>query len=467
MEPLNNKQLSTAKLFIVAGLLLLASGMIFGLTGAIQYLVPEFLKQYFSFEKVRPLHVSSIIFWIIFASMGAVFTYLQQYNNRKIYSPLLAKIQFIIFACTIIAVLVSYSMGVFGGREYWEFPPFLAIPIITGWVLFLINFLKSVGSFKQQPVYIWMWLTGIIFFLFTFLESYLWIFPYFRNNVINDMTVQWKSYGSMVGAWNMIIYGSSIFLMEKISGNKKYSHSVISFALFFTGLFNLMFNWGHHIYTLPTHHFIKNISYVVSMTELLILGRIIFQWKKSVSTASRLVHITAYRFLLAADVWIFLSLVLAIIMSVPAINAYTHGTHITVAHAMGTTIGINSFLLLAIAFDILHDTACLPVNRPIKWLKLGFWITNISLFVFWVSLIAAGVYKAKWQMSIDKIPFNVMMLKLRPFFIEFFISGITMTLGFLLILYPLVKNQLLCHLKKRSKPDLQNLQKESETFPAP
>lgn len=60
-----------------------------------------------------------------------------------------------------------------------------------------------------------MWLTGLFFFLFTYMESYLWLFPYFRNNVINDMTVQWKSYGSMVGSWNMLIYGCSIFLMEK------------------------------------------------------------------------------------------------------------------------------------------------------------------------------------------------------------------------------------------------------------
>jgi len=51
----------------------------------------------------------------------------------------------------------------------------------------------------------------------------------------------------------------------------------------------------------------------------------------------------------------FLSLSLAIAMSVPAINVYTHGTHFTVAHTMGTTIGINSFLLLAFVFDILEN----------------------------------------------------------------------------------------------------------------
>ena len=447
MEPLNNNKLSTAKLFILAGLLLLATGMLFGLTGALQYLVPDFIKNYLSFEKVRPLHVSSVVFWIIFAAIGSVLTYLQQYSGKKIFSPQLLKIQFAIFAISVFAILVSYCFGVFGGREYWEFHPVFALPIAIGWILFIINFLKSLGSFKNLPVYVWMWLTGLFFFLFTFMESYLWMLPYFRNNVVNDMTVQWKSYGSMVGSWNMLIYGSSIFLMEKISGSKKYSHAPIAFVLYFTGLFNLMFNWGHHLYTVPTYPFVKHISYAVSMTELFILGRIIWQWKSSVSTARKHYHQTAYRFLMAADIWIFLTLILAIAMSIPAINVYTHGTHITVAHTMGATIGINSFLLLAIAFDILKDS-CVPFTKSIKWVNRGYYTANFSLLIFWISLIIAGVLKAKWQMSDTKISFGTMMLQLRPYFILFFLSGISLITGFYFILFPLIRNQVICQFKK-------------------
>lgn len=136
------------------------------------------------------------------------------------------------------------------------------------------------------------------------------------------------------------------FLMDKISKTKTYGHSTIAFVLYFTGLFNLMFNWGHHIYTLPTHAYVKHISYAVSMTELFILGRIIYLWRASLSTAKKHFYSFSYRFLAAADVWIFLTLLLAICMSIPAINVYTHGTHITVAHTMGATIGINSFYYL-------------------------------------------------------------------------------------------------------------------------
>ena len=446
MVPSRSNKIAWPHFFFIAALLLLAVGMVFGITGGLQYLVPGFLKQYFSFEKIRPLHVSAVVFWIILSATGGVMSYVQEYKGRKIYSTVLLKIQFWLFVYAIISILMSYMAGVFGGREYWEYPPILSLPIVCAWILFLVNFILSIGTLKKQPVYVWMWLTGTVFFLFTFLESYLWLIPYFRNNVVNDMTIQWKSYGSIVGSWNMLIYGSAIFLMDKIIEDKSKSHSRMVFALYFTGLFNLMFNWGHHIYTLPTYAYVKHISYAVSMTELLILGRIIYHWRSSLSTAQKYFHKQSYRFLAAADAWIFLNLLLAIAMSIPGINVYTHGTHITVAHSMGTTIGINSFLMLAIGFDILQDSSR-PIDTYKKQLTLGFWITNASLLLFWISLIIAGVMKARWQMSTVQEPFSIMMLALRPFFILFFISGLTMACGFLMIIYPLLKNRLLYYRK--------------------
>lgn len=228
----------------------------------------------------------------------------------------------------------------------------------------------------------------------------------------------------------MLIYGSGIYLMDKISGSQKYSYSKVAFALYFLGLFNLMFNWGHHIYTLPVPKYVQYISYGVSMTELLLLGRIIYYWRASVSTAQKNYHILSYRFLLAADLWIFLTLLLAIAMSVPAINRYTHGTHITVAHTMGATIGINSFLLLSFVTDILG----IRTEKMKKRITLDLYIALIALLVFWLSLIIAGVLKADWQINQRDIPFGVMMLNLRPYFIVFLVAGIILSAGLSLII---------------------------------
>lgn len=428
MELLKDKK-PISHYFIVTGLILLFSTLSFGVIGALQYVYAGLFRENFSFEKIRPLHVSSAVFWILMTACGAVIFYLGKVKDG-IWSSKLAKWQWALFTIAVIAIVISYIMGIFGGREYWEFHPIFAIPIVIAWILFLINVLKSVKIFRKQPVYVWMWLTGTIFFLFTYAESYLWLIPYFRSNIVHDMTIQWKSYGSMVGCWNMLIYGSSIYLMDKIAGSEKYSYSKIAFALYFLGLFNLMFNWGHHIYTLPAPKYIQYISYGVSMTELLLLGRIIYFWKSSVDTAKRHYHILSYRFLLAADLWIFLTLILAIAMSIPAINIYTHGTHITVAHTMGATIGINTFLLLSFVCNIFN------VHQPKteKYIKVGLNITLLTLPVFWISLIIAGVLKSDWQMHhFNDIPFSAMMQNLHPYFVVFLIAGILLTIGFFII----------------------------------
>lgn len=446
MEPFIKKGNITGESYLIAGLFLLFSGLLFGLTGSLQYIIPGFLKSYLSFEKVRPLHVSSVVFWILSGATGSVFVYLEQHTKREASTGFI-KTQFYLFFASVVVILGSYMIGIFGGREYWEFNPVLAVPLMAVCLLFLVHVVKSIRSLRQQPVYVWMWLTGAIFLLFTFIESNLWVFPYFSRNVVNDMTIQWKSYGSMVGAWNMLIYGSSIFLMDKISGSDTSSHSKTAFLLFFTGLFNLMFNWGHHIYTLPTHGYIKHISYAVSMTELFILGRIIYNWSATVNKSKRYFHHLSFRFLLAADVWVFLTLLLAILMSVPGINRYTHGTHITVAHTMGATIGINTFILLAIAADILTSNCRFSVPQR-KFINRGFWLTNISLLLFWCSLMVAGILKAKWQMSNHNIPFSSMMLQLKPWFFAFFISGVMLLSGFSLIIFPVLKNIFSCYSKR-------------------
>lgn len=435
MEPShNNKHI---KFFISTGLVFLLSALLFGLAGALEYVVPGFWRDIFSFEKIRPLHVSSAVFWILITAIGSVLYFLKEHNNQHLKQQKLIKWAFYIFAFSFVGILVSYCFGIFGGREYWEFHPLFSIPITMGWILFIIVFLSNLKTLKKQPVYVWMWFTGVLFFLFTYLESNLWLIPEIRNHLIKDMTIQWKSYGSMVGSWNMLIYGSSIYLMDKIAGNKKYSFSNIAFWLYFLGLFNLMFNWGHHIYTLPTQPYVKHIAYVVSMTELFIFGRMIYMWKSSVNDARKHFHIGSYRFLIAADVWVFLTLGLAILMSIPALNIYMHGTHVVVAHTMGATIGINSMLLLAFAYDIFGNET---TKQKIE--KYGFWLINGSLVVFWTALTIAGFTKSYWQFNSPEIAYGEMITQLKPWFYVFFVSGCCLVAGFFMIIIPLLKRRL-------------------------
>ena len=177
MELLNGKEKMKREIsiyFILFAILSLLGGVMFGILGAFQFLMPVFFN-WIPFIKSRPLHVSLVIAWIFLSSVGGIYYYLPKYCNVTLFSGKLQKIHLWIFVITGFGVIISYLVGYFGGREYWEFPPILAIPIIISWLLFGINYFKTVFTKTEPwPVYLWMWGTGIFFFLFTYLESNLW-----------------------------------------------------------------------------------------------------------------------------------------------------------------------------------------------------------------------------------------------------------------------------------------------------
>ncbi len=435
---MNLKKINIGNLFLITAIIMLLIGLCFGILAAFTYLYPNFLKENLGFISLRPLHVSSALFWIILGGTGCVYNGMRSILKIEL-SFQVALTQWCLWVVAIIGIFYSYFTHQFGGREYWEFNPLWALPIAFAWILFIINFSKAITNVKKWPVYVWMWLTGIVFFLFTFSENYLWLFPYFRAHFVTDMTIQWKVNGSLVGSWNQILYGTAFFLMDRISNSKQVGKNNLAFAMYFLGLFNLMFNWGHHIYTLPTEKYIRLIGYVVSMTEWIFFAKIIYNWKGSLNEMQKHFHYYPYKFLMAADIWVFINMGQAILLSIPAINLYTHGTHITVAHAMGTTIGINSMILLAACFEFIKPN--LFSSKPSsKYLNSIFWILQSSLLVFWITLNIAGFKKGIWQMSENQISYTKMMESLYPYFVVFVIAGFGLLISFFAISIKLLKN---------------------------
>jgi nitric oxide reductase subunit B len=210
----------------------------------------------------------------------------------------------------------------------------------------------------------------------------------------------------------------------------------MAFGLYFLGLTNLIFGWAHHIYLVPSAPWIRHLSYVVSMTELFVLGKIIWDWRASLTAYRKHRFNLAYRFLSAADVWIFINLVLAIAISIPALNVYTHGTHVTVAHSMGSTIGINTMILLASVFLVVREEC--GERSYARWLTpvlSGYWFANVSLLVFWIALIAAGVGKALYAGP----SFQHMMQSIHPYLLAFVVAGVGLTVGLWMVAVPAMR----------------------------
>ena len=102
---------------------------------------------------------------------------------------------------------------------------------------------------------------------------------------------------------------------------------------------------------------------------------------------------------------------------------------------MGTTIGINSLILLAALFYFLIPE---NQNHQSKWLTIGFWGVQTSLFIFLIALMRMGIIKSIWFFEEPQAPFAEMMERSMGCIMLFIISGTTLMGSFLIIVIKLM-----------------------------
>ena len=432
-------------LFIISGLYVLIFGALIGVLISMVYILPDFLKGYIPFNQLRPLHTTAIISWIVLTATGGIYFYLNRVEGLKLYSYKLGVLHLFLYFMIAFGIVGSLLTNQMGGREYMVFYPLLIIPILFGWFLFGVNYFKTlIGKVKDWPVYFWMWGIGIVFMIYHLSEANFWVFDYFRSDYVKDLTVQWKSYGAFVGSWNMLVYGTVIYVMSKIKDDINIARGRTTFFFFFLGLTNLMFGWAHHTYIIPTLPWVRYAAYAVSMTEWIIFIKIVYSWSKSLTKKDKKDYSMAYRFIIASDIWVFLNLVMALLMSIPALNYFSHGTHITVAHSMGTTIGINTCILFASVSFILSKV--IRTERTKRRNAFAFYLFNISLLVFWVALIMMGVHKAMWQANNPEAPMAELHAGSSGYYLAFIIAGMFLFISIFMIAASMIKALIpMCH----------------------
>lgn len=353
---------------------------------------------------LRPLHTGATIGWIFFAGMAMVHRWMFQHLADRLAAGELdvarialevarrADLQRWLWtgaACLAgVALLGGYSTG----REYFEYPPVLSIPIVVGWLLYACNFaVVTRFRLREMPVYAWMWGTSVFLFLWTFAEAHAWMLDVLAARPVRDLAIQWQAYGSFVGSFNLLVYGSVSWLGTQLSGDDRYARSNLAFLLFLLGVLNSFTNYGHHTYHLPQSELVKWVAFAISMTEAVLLVRVVWdcaglgnKW----AGRGRFPIVSAL--LVATTAWTGVQLTLAILYSIPGLNTLIHGTLAVVAHSMGSLIGIDTMALLAAGAWLTRETLgeSLDVARAGVRAVVAL---NVGLAVLWLGLLGAGI----------------------------------------------------------------------------
>lgn len=353
------RQLATM-LFIRGGLIAIAITLAGGMLGAlysVPALAPTFQSLGMDLRQLRPVHTTFASAWIFLGGVAVVHRWLQDYGGVPTPGDRWRmRIQIVSWAIAGLGILVTLAMGIGSGREYVGFHPIFSALILLGWLCYAWNFFRVAGpGFFERPLYLTMWGVGMLFFIVTFVEQHLYLIPAVFQDPLQDLQVQWKATGTLVGAFNLFVYGSVIYIGERISRDPTYGHSRVAYALFGVGLLNSFTNFAHHTYHLPQSHLVKWISFVVSMMEIIILCRAVYDLWALVRKTEQREFCAARGSFGASKFWTVFILLSAVLISIPPLNAIIHGTYAVTGHAMGATIGIDTMVLIGAIIWILGE----------------------------------------------------------------------------------------------------------------
>ncbi|MDP6387622.1 MAG: cbb3-type cytochrome c oxidase subunit I [Planctomycetota bacterium] len=394
----------------LVGLALLALGacsltFLIGLPVALTY-TDQFtiLREWgITLQHLRPIHESCAFAWVFIGGVATVHLWLVQAHgppDAAMRKRTLAMVT--LWTAAGVGIVISLLCGHFTGREYLGYSPVFSVLIASGWLLFAWNFYARVGwSLKGRPVYVIMWWVAIPLFLITYAEAHAYLLEYVSLRPLRDLAIQWKSAGAHVGSFNLLAYGSLMFVACALQGNESYAHSRTAFTFFTVGLLNTFCNYGHHTYHLPQSAWIHWISFIVSMLELAILAKVFLDVGKLLKLLKGRTGATSHPviegFMRSATLWTFLMLTLSIVIAVPPLNAMVHGTHVISAHVMGSMVGIDSMILWAamgylVSRVVGADHVSLQKPSICKAVRL----TNVFLFAFILVYLLRGA-SAGWS----------------------------------------------------------------------
>jgi len=273
---------SIVRAFLYATVVFGLVGFLLGLTAALMLFYPE-LPEYFcgtddativslqsgnlqglinthgafGFGRIRMLHTSAVIFAFVGNGMFAGIYYsLQRLLKTRMYSDVLSWIHFWGWQLMIVAVVITFLMGINTSKEYAEHEWPIDILITIVWVIFGINMIGTILIRRVRHLYVAIW-----FYLGTWVAVAM---LHLINNLEVPLTFTgWKSYSAYAGVKDALVqwwYGHNavaFFLTTPVLGLMYYflpkaaDRPVFSYKLSIIHFWSLIFVyiWAgpHHL----------------------------------------------------------------------------------------------------------------------------------------------------------------------------------------------------------------------------
>jgi nitric oxide reductase subunit B len=416
---------SVARYYFFGALTIFALQLVFGLVGALLYVMPTLIPtDILPFSVVRMIHTNALIVWLLLGFFGASYFLLPEECEREIYSPFLAKLQFWLFFGAAVVAVVGYLFGQYDGRSYLEQPLYIKLGIVVVCVIFLFNCTMTVMKGRRTVIsnILMVGLWGcVVFFLFAF---YL---P--ANVVIDKMFWWWVVHLWVEGVWELIMASILAFLLIKLTGVdreivEKWLYVIVGMALF-SGILGT----GHHYYWIGAPGYWQWIGSIFSAVEplpffMMVIFAFGMVWKGRRDHPNRAALLwslgTAVTSFFGAGVWGFMH-------TLSFVNYYTHGTQLTAAHGHLSFYGAYAMVNIAmITYALPQLLRREPYNQGLN--VASFWLMTGGVVIMTAALTIAGILQTHLQYVVGQEYMEVQQ-QLTMFYWMRLIGGVLTIIG--------------------------------------
>jgi nitric oxide reductase subunit B len=419
--------------YFVVAMLLFGLQMVFGLLAAAKYLGPDPLLNVLAFDKVKALHTNLLIFWVLTGFMGCAYYVIPEESRTEIHSERLAYWQLGLWSLLGVTIVVGYIFGWTAGNKLLEQPFPLKVGIVVVMLMFMYNLLMTIRKGGRLTTTEGVLTAGLVLAALLYLPALL----QFHNYTVSIFYRWWTVHLWVEGVWEMIQAGLISYLLIRLSGidremMEKWLYVIIG-LVFMAGILGT----AHHYYWVGVPKYWLPIGGLFSALEpLALFGMATFAYYAMRRAGFAHPNKLALHWTIGSAVYTaFGAGLLGLAHTWPAVNKWTHGTHITTMHAHSAFFGAYVMVNLAlITFAMPHFTGRSEAKKESSVGYWAFWMQSIGMFGMTMAFAAAGIVQTYLE-RIMGLGFLETQLKIQVHFLMAIGAGTIFTVGVGLFLW--------------------------------
>ncbi|SDI97619.1 cytochrome c oxidase cbb3-type subunit 1 [Pseudomonas delhiensis] len=377
-------------------------GMSMGVVIAAQLVWPELNLglPWTSFGRIRPIHTNLVIFAFGGSALFATSFYVVQRTCRvRLVSDSLANFVFWGWQASILAMLVSYPLGITTSKEYAEMEWPIALWVTVVWLAYAYLFFGTIARRTVQHIYVGNWFYGAFIVVTGMVHvvnhlarpvSLLKSYPLYSG--ATDAMIQWWYGHSVVGfILSVGFLGMMYYYVPRQAERPIYSYrlSIVHFWAIIT-----LYIWAgpHHLHYTALPDWAQSLGMVMSLVLLAPSWGGMINGMMTLSGAwHKLRTDPILRFLVVSLAFYGMSTFEGPMMAIKTVNSLSHYTDWTIGHVHAGALGWVAMISIGALYHMIPKLYGRERMYSVGLINAHFWLATIGTVLYIASMWVNGI----------------------------------------------------------------------------